>query len=84
MIDFEFLLRFLFVFLISAIGDVFWTLYFIEIEKRNAFMAALWGALIMLIAGATIINYSYSHWLLVASVSGGFVGTYLTVKFKKK
>jgi len=79
----EFILRFIFVFIISALGDVFWTLYFIEIEKRNAFKAALWGAIIMLIVGTTIINYDFSHYLLIAAVLGGFVGTYFTVKYFK-
>lgn len=79
----EFILRFILVFAISAIGDVFWTLYFVEIGKKNAFKAALWGSVIMLIAGVTVINYTHSPYLIIASTGGAFVGTYFTVKFGK-
>lgn len=79
----DFALRFGLVFSLSAIGDVFWTLYFIEVGNRNAVKAAFWSALIMLVAGVTILNYMHSSWLMLASVTGAFLGTYLTVKFKK-
>lgn len=79
----NFILRFILVFVVTAIGDVFWALYFIEIGKRNAGMAGVWSSAIMCVAGVTVLNYMHSPYLLIASVSGAFVGTYYTVKHKK-
>lgn len=47
-------------------------------------MSAIYGALIILIAGITVISYESDNWLLLAAVLGAFVGTYFAVKFKKK
>ena len=83
LVNLDFIERFALVFFLSVIGDVFWTLYFIEVEKRNAFKGAFWSGLIMLMAGITFVNYTHSPYLIGGAVLGGFVGTYLTIKFKK-
>lgn len=76
-------LQFFLVFTITAIADVCWTMYFMSVADKKAFKAAIWGAAILICGGFSIISYTEDKSFLIAAILGGFVGTYLTVKYKK-
>ena len=67
-----------------VLADVCWTMYFIEVEKRNAVKAGLWSAAILLFGSFITIQYVEDRRLLVAAIIGAFVGTAATVIYKKK
>lgn len=67
-----------------ALADVFWTLYFIATEQRKAAAAAAWSASIVLLSAYTVTEYVHDRKLVIAAVLGAFIGTYATVRFKKK
>ncbi len=67
-----------------ALADVFWTLYFIATEQRKAVAAAAWSASIVLLSAYTVTEYVHDRKLVIAAVLGAFIGTYATVRFKKK
>ena len=68
----------------TALADMAWTLYFIQTEKRHATKAAFWSAFIVALGCFTTVQFVDNHWLATATIAGGFVGTWLTVKFNKK
>jgi len=68
----------------TALADMAWTLYFIQTEKRNATKAAFWSAFIVALGCFTTVEFVRNPWLATATIAGGFVGTWLTVKFNKK
>lgn len=72
------------VFIITAITDGFWAMYFIAMEKREATQAAFWSSLIMLCMAVNVVSYVESKWYILPAVLGAFVGTYFIVKYKKK
>ena len=79
-----YLVKFLFVMIAMALTDMCWAYYFIKVEERNAPQAGIW-AVLLFFSGATVTtNYIGDHTMLVAAAIGSFVGTYFTVKFKKK
>jgi hypothetical protein len=61
-----------------------WAYYFIKVEERNAPQAGMWAVLLFFSGAAVTTNYIGDHTMLVAAAIGSFVGTYFTVKFKKK
>jgi len=79
-----YLVKFLFVMIAMALTDMCWAYYFIKIEERNAPQAGIWAVLLFFSGAAVTTNYIGDHTMLVAAAIGSFVGTYFTVKFKKK
>lgn len=67
-----------------ALTDMCWAYYFIKVEERNAPQAGIWAVLLFFSGAAVTTNYIGDHTMLVAAAIGSFVGTYFTVKFKKK
>lgn len=65
------------------LADVTWTYYFIEVEARRPAQAGAWSALIILFGAFTAVNYMQDRRLIVAAMIGAFLGTYLTVRYKK-
>jgi hypothetical protein len=79
-----YLVKFLFVMIAMALTDMCWAYYFIKVEERNAPQAGIWAVLLFFSGAAVTTNYIGDHTMLVAAAIGSFVGTYFTVKFKKK
>jgi len=71
------------VMLATAIGDVCWTLYFIEAGKRRSIRAGVWSAAIIALGSYTIVEYTQDHSLFVAAVIGAFIGTVATIEWDK-
>lgn len=67
-----------------AIADAFWTLYFIETEKRNALMASVWSSLIILASAYATTSYVDDKRFVIAAVLGAFIGTFITISYKKR
>tara|TARA_B110000503_G_scaffold143550_2_gene245737 strand:- start:2086 stop:2301 length:216 start_codon:yes stop_codon:yes gene_type:complete len=67
-----------------ALTDMCWAYYFIKVEERNAPQAGMWAVLLFFSGAAVTTNYIGDHTMLIAAAIGSFVGTYFTVKFKKK
>lgn len=79
-----FAIKFLLVMLSMILADVCWTMYFVEVEKRNPIPAGLWGSSILLFGAFTTVHYVNDHRLLVAAVLGAFLGTAGTVYYRNK
>jgi hypothetical protein len=71
------------VFLILAVADVCWTYYFIKISERKSVEAGIWGSAIYLCSAFGILSYTEDRTLVIPAVLGSFLGTYLTVEYKK-
>ena len=79
-----YLVKFLFVMIAMALTDMCWAYYFMKVEERNAPQAGMWAVLLFFSGAAVTTNYIGDHTMLVAAAIGSFVGTYFTIKFKKK
>lgn len=71
------------IFFIYIFIDALYTLYIINVEKRNALYAASVSALIYSLLAYGIVNYSKNIYYLIPLSSGAFIGTYLTVLFNR-
>lgn len=74
--------NYLLVFLATALADVAWTMYFIEVERRRKVLAATWSASIVALGTFTVTEYVHNPRLAVAAVAGAFVGTWATLAWK--
>ncbi len=79
-----YILQFILVFIAMTIADVCWTLYFISVDERKSVTAGIWGSAIYLCGAFGVLSYTEDKSLIIAAVLGSFVGTYLTVEYKKK
>lgn len=83
--DMEFsVTKFLLIMMAMALADVFWTLYFIDVEGRKAHPASLWSAMIILVTSFTVTNYVENQIYIFAAFIGAYLGTYLTIKWKRR
>lgn len=82
--ELNYVLKFLSVMVSMALADVCWTYYFIKIEERRSISAGLWASLIYIFGAFTVTSYIGDKSLIVAAVIGSFVGTALTVEYKKR
>lgn len=76
-------MSFVLVFLAVALADVVWSLYFMAMAARQAFAAAAWSAGIIALSAFSTVQYVSDRRLVWAALAGAFVGTFLTLKFKK-
>lgn len=81
--EFSFVTFFL-IMVAMALADVCWTLYFIDVEERRAHAAAFWSAMIILVTAFTVTNYVENKIYIVAAFLGAYVGTYVTIQWKRK
>lgn len=79
----EFVMSFVLVALAVALADVCWTMFFIETSNSHATKASVWSALIILCGSYSTVSYVQDNRLIIAAMIGAFIGTYLTIKFKK-
>lgn len=80
----NFWVKFVLVMLSLGIINALWTWYIKFVNDGKAFQSAMIGESIFLIQAFTTISYVHDPRLIVAATIGGFVGTYLTIKFGRK
>jgi hypothetical protein len=67
-----------------AVADVCWAYYFIKIEERKSVAAGIWGSAIYICGVFGVLSYTEDKTLIIPAVLGAFVGTYLTIEYKKR
>lgn len=77
------ILKFLITMIVMAFGEMFCTLYIISTEERHPFKAALYCSLIVTISTLLTINYFEDKLMIIATIIGAFIGSFLTTKYKK-
>lgn len=77
-------LKFIGVLLAMGLADVCWAYYFITIDERKSVAAGIWAVFIYMFGAFTVTSYMEDRSLIIAAMIGSFVGTYLTVEYKKK
>jgi hypothetical protein len=69
----------------SMIGaDFCWAKYFIKVSARRPVQAANWSAMITVCGIITVTGYTGDKFLIPAVLLGGWIGTYLAVRYSKK
>lgn len=63
--------------------DVLYALYIIAVDRRQALAAACLTSIIYSLLAFGVITYSKNPLYLLPIAGGAFVGTFLTVTFKK-
>ena len=72
------------VFLAMVGVDICWARYIAKVGEKKAVAAATWSALIMVFGAFTVISYTHDERLLLAAITGAWVGTWISVAFGKK
>ena len=80
----EYLIKFFTVLIAMAAVDVCWTYYFIKIDERKELGAGIWAVILLLFSAFVTTNYVDDKSLIIAAALGSFLGTYYTIKHKKK
>ncbi len=80
----SYVLQCLLVFVAMVIADVCWTYYFIKIEERKSLAAGVWGSALYVCGVFGVLSYTEDRTLIIPAVLGAFVGTYLTIEYKKR
>jgi hypothetical protein len=75
--------KFLLVMFSMALTDVCWAYYFIKVGERKAVQAGTWAVLLFFAGAIVTTNYVGDHSMMIAAAIGSFVGTWITVKYKK-
>ena len=79
-----YILQFILVLIAMFVADVCWTYYFIKIEERKSIAAGLWGVGVYICGAFAVMSYMENKSLIIAAMIGSFLGTYLTVEYKKR
>jgi peptidoglycan biosynthesis protein MviN/MurJ (putative lipid II flippase) len=66
------------------LADICWAYYFIKIEERKSISAGIWASLIYIFGAFTVTSYINDKTLIIAAIIGSFIGTSLTVEYKKR
>lgn len=74
----------LIVFAAMVVVDFMWARYLITATAGKAMQSSLWAVGIILANSLVVIEYTTSHWMILAAAAGSFVGTYVSIKLKKK
>ncbi|WP_293006703.1 hypothetical protein [Nitrosomonas sp.] len=78
------LVTFFLIMVAMTVSDICFTLYFIDVEERRAHGAAFWSAMIILVTAFAVTNYVENKIYIVAAFIGAYVGTYVTIEWKKR
>lgn len=76
-------LQFIGVMVATALVDVCWTFYFINVSREKALWAGWWSTLIVAFGAVVTVSYVNDPTLLVAAFIGAFAGTSLTIQYNK-
>lgn len=71
------------IFFTYMIIDCLYAAYVISVNRGLAAFASLCTAIIYSLLAFGVLSYSKNVWYLVPLASGAFIGTYITVKFRK-
>jgi hypothetical protein len=71
------------IFFTYVVIDILYALYIICVGRRQALASAALTSAIYSLLAFGVVSYSKNIWYLIPLASGAFVGTYLTVRFKK-
>ena len=71
------------IFFTYVIIDILYALYIICVGKRQALYSAALSSVIYSLLAFGVVSYSKNILYLIPLASGAFLGTFLTVKFKK-
>ena len=77
-------LQFLGVLTAMFLADICWAYYFIKIDERRSVAAGVWAVLIYMFGAFTVTSYMQDRTLILAAMIGSFLGTYLTIEYKKR
>lgn len=80
----EYWIKFFGVILAVCVGDICWTYYFIKVEERKSFAAAVWSMAIMACGAFSVNTYVDDKSFIIAALIGAFIGTYASVWYKKR
>jgi len=80
----EYTLKFLLVMVTLFVADVFWALYFLKIQAKNPLMSGIYGSVIYLLGAVAVTQYTEDKSFIIAAVIGAFLGTYVTVEWKRR
>lgn len=60
------------------------TFYLISVEERKSVVAGLWAMGLYVFGAFVVSSYVEDKRLIVAAALGSFVGTWLTIEYKKR
>jgi membrane protein DedA with SNARE-associated domain len=72
------------VFAVAGMVDAVWTQYIQTAAQGKPLAAAVWSALTILCGSFVTVEYIANKWMIIPAVLGGFIGTYLMMKFNNK
>ena len=64
-----------------CMGDAVWAKYITTAADGKAFAAATWGSLIVACGSFVTVQYVANKWMILPAIVGGFIGTYLMMKY---
>ena len=79
-----YIIKFISIIISVALADICWVFYFIKIEERKAMAASLWSAIIVALGAFSVENYVEDNTFVFAAIIGAFIGTYISIIYKKK
>ena len=71
-------------FLLVFATNILYTYYLRAVTTDKILQATFFSILITLTASVVVINYTENHWILLSSLLGAGVGTYIGMKYFNK
>lgn len=71
------------VFLAYIVIDMLYAYYIICVEKRRPVMAASVSSVLYSLLAFGVVSYSQNIWYLIPLASGAWIGTFITVTWKR-
>lgn len=82
--DYVYIIKFIFIILLTIVTDIAWTYYFIKVQEKESVLAGVWATTIVLCGAFSTISYVHESSFLVAALIGSFIGTAGSVEYKKR
>ena len=76
-------MNYILIFFAVIVVDIAWTYYLIKVQERNPIQAGIWASIIYLLGAYVVILYNQHHSYIIIAAIASFIGTALTVKYKK-
>jgi hypothetical protein len=71
------------IFVVYVVIDMLYALYILCVGKHQALAAAAISSILYSLLAFGVVSYSKNILYLIPLASGAFLGTYITVRFKK-